>query len=787
MADATPAVTVGEQPAQVFVSSVMDPELDAPRQEVVAALQSMSPLVPWAFEYTAASEEPPAAAFLHQVAASQIVIWLVGSRTTPPVIDEVREALRLGLRLLVIKLPAAARDTSTVDLLEEISNRAKYMNAEDAGGPGPAAALSVQGAIIRALRAGLPEQAGRPALLDRLVGLSRGRSVERWQAAGVPRQTALELADDPSVGLPKSDILPGEEHPLRVLVGEAGGGKSLAAERVFQRWIAEAMSDQGAPVPVYLEAASARSDLEARVREELGSQGDPWDSGAAVVIDAAEQPEPSVADDVLRQARILAAAWPNARFLITSRRLPALNGIEEVVAVPLLDEPQSERLIRRVAGRAPIYGLTSSLREMLKRPLFALFYASWLLSKTPDTPRSTAQLIGHMVGRVAPWEGSDQGLRRLGTAALDGEGVASRQAFSAAERGGLLTSGLVIEEGSKLRFPLVLFAEWFAAQGLIEGNPPLEDLLDDEPRLDRWRYAITAAVGTSDDDTADRLLEPLARARPALAAQVVQDSVATWGTEPLGDPPPSHQAGEQLVRATRAWADGTGPLAALIAPVTKDGDLRPLGISSSPSGLLTSWYKGEGEKAPVLEISGPELDRREWPGFRMANPGASVAWSWRWSLEDLVSALKPLLDHQILIEGSSLRREAAWAEALALMGHGSLYNRAVTVEEVTERLDGLSPESVVMSGGNFLRPRYIQDELARLREVGENRLEPPWPTDDQNRAHFVRGGYSDEQLVRRATAVYGAALEGYAAIVERWFAPFADRLRWATAMPLRLK
>ncbi len=424
---------------------------------------------------------------------------------------------------------------------------------------------------------------------------------------------------------------------------------------------------------------------------------------------------------------------------------------------------------------------------MLKRPLFALFYASWLLSKTPDTPRSTAQLIGHMVGRVAPWQGSDQGLRRLGTAALDGEGVASRQAFSAAERGGLLTSGLVIEEGSKLRFPLVLFAEWFAAQGLIEGDPSLEDLLDDEPRLDRWRYAVTAAVGTSDDETADRLLEPLARARPALAAQVVQDSVATWGTEPVGDPPPSHQAGEQLVRATRAWADGIGPLAALVAPVKGDGDLRPLGISSSPSGLLTSWYQGEGEKAPVLEISGPELDRWEWPGFRMANPGASVAWSWRWSLEDLVYALKPLLDHQILIEGSSLRREAAWAEALALMDHGSLYNRAVTVEELTARLARLSPESVVMSGGNRLRPRYIQAELARLRDLGENQLEPPWPTDDQNRGPFVQDGYSDEQLVRRATAVYGAALEGYAAIVERWFPPFADRLRWATAMPLRLK
>ena len=121
----SPDKVAGEFPLRVFISSVMDDELAPVRASVVEAIGRARYLKPWAFEYTPASSESTPDNYLNKVAESDFVIWLAGSRTTQPVADEIRTALRSDRRLLVLRLPADERDKETESLLGEVGAHTK--------------------------------------------------------------------------------------------------------------------------------------------------------------------------------------------------------------------------------------------------------------------------------------------------------------------------------------------------------------------------------------------------------------------------------------------------------------------------------------------------------------------------------------------------------------------------------------------------------------------------------------------------------------------------------------
>src|SRR5207249_2541412 len=91
---------------------------------------------------------------------------------------------------------------------------------------------------------------------------SIARCVERWQALGVSQQQAVALANDETVGSPPRDLIPSEDRPVRVIIGDLGIGKSLCSERWHQQNIRRALGMPDAPAPVYIEVDTAVTDLE---------------------------------------------------------------------------------------------------------------------------------------------------------------------------------------------------------------------------------------------------------------------------------------------------------------------------------------------------------------------------------------------------------------------------------------------------------------------------------------------------------------------------------------------
>lgn len=312
------SISPGEQPLVVFVSSVMHPTLEWARETTKNTFGRATFLMPWLFEFTPGSSEPIEDGYLRKVREADFVVWLVGEETTVAVQKEIREAVAASRRLLVVKLPTEKRSTVTEDLLKEVGVRAKWLEIRDPELMEKDLELTINDEIIRAVR-GKPGL-GRTAILEEHGRASRARCIMRWQAAGVRREQALELADNSFIGAPGSGLEPTKEKPLVILVGEVGAGKSLVAERIFQKAIIKVRNDSSAPVPIYLEAMdSAVEDLQEIIIKKTAGLGNPKIQGAAIIIDGADEIGTGLAAELLHKARVLIESWPNSRVIITSR------------------------------------------------------------------------------------------------------------------------------------------------------------------------------------------------------------------------------------------------------------------------------------------------------------------------------------------------------------------------------------------------------------------------------------------------------------------------------------
>jgi len=800
-----PPVRPGEGPLVAFVSSVVDQRLEWARRETVRTLDRVPFLARWAFEFTPASSEPLDDSYLRKVREADIVIWLVERQTTEPVQKEIREALANDRRLWVMKLQTARRDEATEALMTEVGPRAKWMETSTAGGLRQALELTLDDEIVRAMRRrpGL----GRLARLEEVGRASRGRCTMRWQAAGVPRIEALELADDLSIGAPGSELQPHADNPLLLLMGEIGVGKSLLAERLLQGAIAKARDDANAPVPMYLEARQVVGRLREVASKEASGLGNPRIQGAMVILDGADEAGIGPAAELLGEARVLVAEWPRTAVVLTTRPLPTLIGAEEAVQVAKLSEAEAHALVGRLAGRAITAGEAStwppSVHEAVRRPLFAVLLGTYLAEQGMAAPRSTGELLSSLVERSlrrvkADRLSANRLLQRLATFSMDRGGgpVPEADVGLRNELAPLLDSGLVIARGGALGFPLPILTEWFAAQSL--GGDPLtaENLAGDPQRLEYWRFPLIIASATFGHDLVSAILTPLAEKHPGFASQIVEEALARWGLAEEVPLPPPLESGERVRTAMEAWTRGVGPLAMLIAPVRQDGSLRPLAVSTKGGWLATDWYPGDADLPNVADLSSyAEALPQSGPfRYRYGRPAPQPAWAWRWALDDLAGSLSDLLRSRALpIEEGPLAHEAVWQAALTVVRRGSLDGRAIPLGELEERLSRLPADAVVAGSRGGLRGgRYalnlLRAEMDRLRRSGGTELRPPWPGPDRD---FGAGGwvwdpYTPERLLERSKAVYAGALEGYSQIVRRWLQSFAPRLRTAVMLPARL-
>lgn len=663
--------------------------------------------------------------------------------------------------------------------------------------------------------------------VDELERESLARCAERWEAAGLSAEEAWRLADDPIIGAPGPWLRAAlGARKVAVVVGEVGAGKSLLLERLLQRAAVRLREEPNAPLPTYIEAWEVKGRLRDLVVEKTrslaGTAGEARTRGAYVLLDGAEEEGGAQAKRLVREARVLADTWPNTTVVVAGRPLPELAEEREQIEMPTLTEAEARDSIEGILGEnltaATTYRWPESVREAIKRPLFAVLMALDLRVRASHNPRSVGELLSGLVER-ALGNSADAGrdrqlLRALAAATIDGGGapLPREEVGTREDVARMLDTGFVSSRGGAVGFSLRILAEWFATQALEHGMVSVDDIASDPARLERWRYPLIMAVGSFGHDRGSTLLRPIAEAAPAFGSQLikegVEDGVVSFRLGREGSPMSPEEFGERLRGAMGSWVTGIGPLAPLIAPVREDGSLCTLGVSGSAERLSTrSWYRGETNLGKVLlldEHNLGEFPNRDWPNVRGAGTRRQATWIWEYALKDLKSELQEAIKKEKLpVREGLLAKEDAWNTACGLAGEKSRRD-PLPLERIEQRLEfygRIGAEEVRLSRGHYSNTeRYrlgnLRAAFASLRNAGQEELAPPWPLADRlgdpDLPSNSGGGvwvwhlYRPETLLRRARIIMEGAFAGYRRLVEDYFLKLAPQMRVAATLPARL-
>ena len=796
----SPDKVAGEFPLRVFISSVMDDELAPVRASVVEAIGRASYLKPWAFEYTPASSESTPDNYLNKVAESDFVIWLAGSRTTQPVADEIRTALRSDRRLLVFRLPADERDKETESLLGEVGAHTKWTEVSDISRIADDVHLAVNDEIVRAVR--YSDQYGdRPAELEILGRQSRARIIARCQASGLSFEKSVELADDPRVGEQSAALVNRPQPYFTLISGDMGVGKSLAAERLLQRAIAESTANPSAARPVYLHARDATGTVNDAISRFVGA-AEIADKGVALVLDGIDEIDIGRARELLLDALELASVLTSGFVVATSRARPEFIAAELVTLVEPMELGAALDLVGWASDREPPsqYSLPPDVREAIRRPLFSLFLARALVVNDGRLPASRADLVRTLVEAALGSEPIEAlalpALRRLGALTLDRGGGAVPTAEVAEDqetRASVIGSRLVAAEGGQMSFPLRILAEWFASESLASSDgPTISELTSNTERLARWTGALTIAAGTHGYEKATELLQSIAEKRPYFVGRIIEASLPEYSDSRAQHLESEIIVGRRIRSATSQLLGAVGDARSFTGLYSASGDLHGLGISIRSGMVETAWMPIDEAEADVSELSDvlpldPAWNAR-WTSFIGGPASEKPAWPWRRAFDYVVDPTSEVVSRRLVVltDNEPMASEAMWEAALMLTNRGGLSSAPTPIDEVLEAIENLSP------GAHPLRPgrrgslsvgnlRILVQE-AQKRDLKE--IEPPWPTaTGPPRGPFVWSTYTPHELLLRARAIFSGAIEIYMALVQRLFAPLAPGLTRAALHP----
>ena len=651
--------------------------------------------------------------------------------------------------------------------------------------------------------------------IDLLNRESRARCAGLWQVVRVNSQEADELANDQSLGTPPPDLQldPGR---LILLIGEMGAGKSLMAERLFQRAIQQLREDINAPIPIYIEAGQLqpKKPLCQVVQEAASSIGNPQTPGAVVIIERTDEFERSLASRILREARIIVKVWQKTTIIITSRPIPDFAEAEESVIVPALSNEQAYTLINRLAGKTVTcmaQNWAESVLNAIHRPLFAVLVGIYLRDQNGRLPRSKEHLLSSLVERSLRLVNLEekrivQLLQQLAIFSVDGGGapVPVNKVASWFERQELLKSGLVIEHSEHLRFSLPILTQWFAKESLATGKPDPNELASEIERLERWRYPLILATATLDSDKVSRFLVAIAERYPAIAAEIVNEALVDRNITNETSLPRSLELGRQVRTAMQAWINGIASIAQLIAGVREDGTLPPIGVRISKerldidipidldiieSKVEIARYIGNNVRPDVfkldLDLTNPkDLLKNGFDWYRSPALQQQSCWPWKWTQQTLVESLSALLQKfRLPIDRGILVHEGAWLAALLITkrySNGSLHYSPIPlaeIEQCLDKFDRVFREEILGIGVDQHLFDLLVMEIDRLHIEEKKELSSPW---------FSIKQLSTEQILVQAIDIYTQAIETYQKIVKQWFPNFSDSLQTMALLPAQI-
>ena len=787
----------------------MTDELEWAREEVVRTFKNFPFARPWAFEFTPASSESATDAYLRKVRDADFVVWLVGSQTTQPVVDEINASIANDRRLLVFKLPAEDREVLTQQLLRTASKYCKWRTITTQSQLPQALATSISDEFIRAVRDPPP---ARHRKLEQWRDLSIAKCKQSWITLGVPLDVATELANDRSVG----GVLAAEDVSFQIVIAEAGAGKSLAASRFFQYAIENALQDGTKPFPIFVNARDLNEPLDEYLDRRTEGVVHPRHQSTLIVIDGLDERGVTQANELILQIQYYVEAYPESRLLATSRPLPGLKlPAQQSQIRPLADEEIVE-LVGKIAGTTlrpiDLYSWADSVRTAARRPLFAVMIGAELRQRPAMRFDEPVDLINRLAQQVVEKSRHqdkrvNELLQRLAVRAISsGRRVRkSEVTFSDVEHRLLADTGLLDGSGMTVDFSHEVLREWYAARALVEGNVSIDEVV---PGSDRWMTAFKLVFDSDNCKARNSLRHKLASSDPGLASLLIEeDSLHRVEAEVVnGATESAVQLGEDLWKAMDSWRQGVGELFQVIGPVTGDGRTAPVGIHKNATTITTSWYRGA-ETLPRVVCLSEDWNR----DFHNLDPGWKVLrtemtplpdeWSWRATRRYLVDSLSQMiLTRRLALFSPEAVRELVWAYALAVTNRSEFNPERIGVQEVLESVRQISRHATEATVAFEIRRLEVTPgELGRIGRSLESLLErgvdivgDPWPGFDQTPSGEGRGlwtwdFYSHDRLFERVQAVYSAALQLYEEMIDRWFGGFRSRLQFGRLFPVKLE
>ena len=556
-----------------------------------------------------------------------------------------------------------------------------------------------------------------------LLAESMAWCVAKWQAFGVPRGIALEMAQDREVGAFAGDMLPRATAPLRIVLGEVGSGKSLGAARYYQQALADAEARASAPVPVLLSTRDLSGDLARDIALKSQGLGTPRTQGGRIVLDIADDANVSMRD-LLAQARTIAGAWHDTLVLIVSRPSPALDSAEEARTLSPLSESELMGLLSRLRGSAVRADLLDKLsppvKSAVQRPQFALLLGDYLAAHDTQLPRSVAELITSLVEGTLKQSRLDnlsqQGiLRRLAKVVSDNMGnpVASREFAPRDIVEAVLETHLVVESNRLLSFSDSLFLHWFAAQALLADPAIVATLCQARERLASWQYPLAIALAQATFEQVPALLQPLIEADIALAVDILNLAVTSWN---IPDEVPYLSVeifGGQARLAMEGWIRGLGPLQNVMVPRRGDQRLWTLGVRIEGMTVRTSWYVGPEPTDEVVAL--PETLTGGWFPADTVHAVYPAAWIWTWAQRQIALFLSALVDSDVLALPSTLfGTELAWETACLALDVSPLFAGSLPLQDIEDATQRRAIDQSTASPGAECRTALLAAILTKV-------------------------------------------------------------------------
>ncbi len=797
---------------QVFVSSRQDPEdeeMSRARYLAIKEVDSFPLTKVWAFEDAPASSETARDRYVRNASNADMVIWLIGSTTTTAIAKEINACMRAQGRLLAFMFPATERDEETETLIQRVSNYATWKKVESVDVLPDHIRASLTDEVLRRYRD--PAPVNHDMYLRQKHRESMADTKRLWTTLGVPEDIASELAEEHSVGhkltLPTTGTL--------TINARQGSGKTLAAHRLYQLALLNRLQDHSQPLPVFLNARNISGDLKDHIEEFTREHGPVYTQGILVIIDGLDETGRSKANQLLNQVQSYTDANRNVSAVVITRPLPGLNLTTAVYTLPECGEEEFLSIVSRVAGRE-VKQFEIPLREYRSRlPLFATIVGAYLRQPMTIWGRTPSQIVNDIVQQVLGDSLDDLGdamelLKMLAVASINsGESVdRALVATKASDQAMLANSRIIVDEGGKFDFTLAIIREWFAARAIVEKSMSFEDI---DLNSDRWVVPLAIAINSENPNTGREIMERLASLDPGMAALVLEEVKHSWSSEECSItilPGTAMEIGSSIRNAMENWRDGLGPLMPALGILTEGGSIPTLGIDVQQGWVTTSWYRGNKELAPVVQL--PKdfqyLHARhyeDWPRWIARDIESTRVWPWRVAHDELSRSLsEQLKEFRLALEFTLGFHEFAYDFVSCLRSNYYDARDIETSADVIHYCDRLlrklnrDPKGSVTFGGSgylFTVPdlELFRERVSELLRNGTDILVDPWPPPDKEWSPGTSGGmwferYSDVRLVQRTNAIFNGALRLYNCIVERWLPAFKKRSQMKHLLPFRM-